>query len=334
MTTAHHPSASNNYYWPEIYTDMPIVTDGGEEQTHPYWDTPTPRRFGTVDPLDPEVFSSVIAYVDGVIAGRADGRVTPIDIAASLEALAGAAMRDLVRAEGSLGSAEGSRWGIDVRILAALGRFFAAKTRAAVDFEIHRRTGDAEALRTATRHARDARDAWVEAVGHADVYVPDLTFGPQPWIRGHWRDRLEAIERDVDAIARLADAVGSAPPAIVPSPSAPIPENLVLQHDPPTLRDGSPTEIELGIAGEGAVAIGSVRLRFRPMDQSREWQESAMDRDGDRYAAVLPADATSGPYPLAYAFVLVGSRDGAWRHPGLGENLAGRPYFVALRVDG
>ena len=27
LTTAHHPSASNNAYWPEIYTNMPIVDE-------------------------------------------------------------------------------------------------------------------------------------------------------------------------------------------------------------------------------------------------------------------------------------------------------------------
>ena len=56
-----------------------------------------------------------------------------------------------------------------------------------------------------------------------------------------------------------------------------------------------------------------------------------MDRDGARFVALVPADATDAPYPLAYAYVLEGSDGGAWRHPSLGENLAGRPYFVAVR---
>jgi hypothetical protein len=180
-----------------------------------------------------------------------------------------------------------------------------------------------------------AREAWNEAVEHADVYAPDLTFGPQAWIRGHWRDRLGAIELDVDALARLAhDAEPSAPSAFVPAPSAPMPADLELLHDPPSVRRGSSTVFELRIAGRGAGAIGSIRLRYRPMDQSREWREATMDRDVDRFVATLPADATDAPYPLAYAFVLVGSAGAAWRHPGLGENLAGRPYFVAVRGHG
>jgi len=311
---------------------MPIVTTEGEEQRHPYWDTPSPRRFATVDPLDPEVFSSIVAYAGDLVAGTSDGRVTPIDVAAAFERLAGDATAALAEAEGSLRSAEGRRLAADVRILSALGRFFAAKTRAAVAFEIHRRTGDAGSLAEAARHARLARGAWTEAVEHAEVYVPDLTFGPQAWIRGHWRDRLAAIERDVNALACLAE--GAEPPgpaAIVPMPSPAVPSGLELRHDPPALRRGSPTAIELGVGGPGAGAIGAVRLRYRPMDQSREWHEKDMNRDGGRFVATLSPEATGDAHPLAYAFVLGDSEGRAWRYPGLGENLAGRPYFVAVR---
>jgi hypothetical protein len=336
LTTAHHPSASNNYFWPEIYTDMPIDTsEGDKEQRHPYWDTPSPRRFGTVDPLDPEVFASIDAYVGDLVAGTSDGRVTPIDVAAAFERFASDAAAALVNADGSLGSIEGRRLAVDVRILSALGRFFAAKTRAAVAFEIHRRTGDAGSLADAARHAELARKAWVDTVEHGDVYVPDLTYGPQAWIRGHWRDRLAAIERDVEVLTRIAhDAAASRPPAIVPAPSAPEPADLEFRHAVPVLRRGEPTTIELGLAGGGASAISAVRLRYRPMDQSREWQETKTDRDGDRFVVTLSAEATNAPYPLAYAFVLVGADGGAWRHPGLGEKWAGRPYFVAVRDGG
>ena len=332
LTTAHHPSASNNYFWPEIYTDMPIVTsEGDEQQRHPYWDTPSPRRFGTVDPLDPEVFASIVSYVADLVSGTADGRMTPIDVATAFERLANDATAALANAEASLGSAEGRRLAADVRILSALGRFFAAKTHAAVAFEIHRRTGEEGSLANAARHARLARKAWTDAIEHADAYVPDLTFGPQAWIRGHWRDRLAAIERDVEALERLARDAKPSKPSIVPAPSAPMPDGLELRHDVPTLRRGAPTTIHLSVAGAAAGAIGSVRLRYRPMDQSHVWQETTTDRDGDRFIATLSADATNAPYPLAYAFVLMGSEGGAWRHPGLGENLAGRPYFVAER---
>ena len=166
--------------------------------------------------------------------------------------------------------------------------------------------------------------------------MADLSYGPQAWIRGHWRDRLDAIERNRDVLERLAnDAAPSEAPAFERAPSAaaspPSPDGLELHHEPPTLRHGSPTTIELGFVAPGPSGISSVRLRYRPMDQSRTWLEREMEAVADRYVTVVPPDATSDPYPLAYSFVLEGSNGGAWRHPDLGENLAGRPYFVAVR---
>ena len=81
MTTAHHPSASNNAYWPEVYTHMPIVD---EARPHPYRDTPVPRVFGTVSALDPEMFSRIDDFAEELVAGRRSPRYSPLDVAAWL----------------------------------------------------------------------------------------------------------------------------------------------------------------------------------------------------------------------------------------------------------
>ncbi len=46
---------------------MPIV-DAGRSQ--PYGDTPSPKRFGTVSPLDPEFFSTIEEFADELVAGQ------------------------------------------------------------------------------------------------------------------------------------------------------------------------------------------------------------------------------------------------------------------------
>ena len=56
ITTTHGASGSNNSYWPEMYTNMPIVDPN---RAQPYRDTPEPRKFGTVSAFDPQLFSSV-----------------------------------------------------------------------------------------------------------------------------------------------------------------------------------------------------------------------------------------------------------------------------------
>src|ERR1035438_9986724 len=45
---------------------------------------------------------------------------------------------------------------------------------------------------------RTARAAWAGLSHKADgVYVADITVGELPWLRGHWLDRLPAIDADI-----------------------------------------------------------------------------------------------------------------------------------------
>jgi hypothetical protein len=73
VTTAHLPSAANNNFWPEIYTNMPIVDPA---RPHPYGDTPSPRRFGAVSPLDPELFSRIDDFADELLRTGGSGKGT------------------------------------------------------------------------------------------------------------------------------------------------------------------------------------------------------------------------------------------------------------------
>ena len=88
VTSAHLPSASNHAFWPEINTNMPIVI--GSEPS-PYSDTPEPKCFGTVSPLDPQTFSTVEEHGGDLLAGSANPKYSPIDVAQWLEDAAAAA---------------------------------------------------------------------------------------------------------------------------------------------------------------------------------------------------------------------------------------------------
>ena len=276
VTTAHHPSASNNYYWPEIYTDMPIVWTDAVTRPHPYLDTPEPRRFGTVSPLDPEVFSSVTDFVSESLSGEPSGRVSPLETAATLDLLAEAAARGNaeVRAYGSPTDADVRRWTIDVGILADLGRFWAGKLRAAAWYELYAMLDDRDALGLALSSYRAARAGWREASRGASVYVDDLTFGPQPRLRGHWSDRLPAIDADLaDMEERWMTASTSDPHApevdrLLEPSREPVPE-VDIYHDPPdAFIPGEPIDLSVIVRGDGKEAVGGVTLRYRPMDQA------------------------------------------------------------------
>ncbi len=47
---------------------------------------------------------------------------------------------------------------------------------------------------------RMAREAWVAAAQAAAVYRSDISYGSTPMRRGHWSDRLAAIDKDIAAL--------------------------------------------------------------------------------------------------------------------------------------
>ena len=66
VTTAHMPSAANNNYWPEIYTNQSLV----EPVKIEYTDSPSPKVFGNVSPLDPQLFSRMNDFVEELLKAK------------------------------------------------------------------------------------------------------------------------------------------------------------------------------------------------------------------------------------------------------------------------
>jgi len=74
ITTAHLPSAANNSYWPEVYLNHSLVD---AEHPGPYTDTPTPKVFGAVSPLDPQLFARINDFADELLKGERSGMYSP-----------------------------------------------------------------------------------------------------------------------------------------------------------------------------------------------------------------------------------------------------------------
>jgi hypothetical protein len=314
ITTAHLPSAANNNYWPEMYTNQSLTEPARTE----YTDTPSPRTFGNTSPLDPQLFSRINDFADELLSGERSAKYSPIEVAGWLDRLAAAAAPPVSP---------------DVAIQAGLGRFFAAKFRAAALYGIHERTGDRAALEAAIGQYRKARDAWAALAAAAkDVYAPDVTFGELPWLRGHWLDRLPAIDADIRLLeSRLASALASAKESADPKTRAAIREVLggsapplpAMSHTPPrSFRPKQPLPIQIS-----GPALTSVRLWYRHVNQAERWQSAPMALSGSTWRAGIPEEYTDSPFSLQYYFELRHAR-GAWLYPGLARDLAGQPYFV------
>lgn len=333
ITTAHLPSAANEGFSPEYYTNQSIVDAA---RPSPYSDTPAPKVFGNVSPLDPQLFSTINEFAAGTIRKERSGKYSPLEVAQWLDAAAeGAAthLREAERRFSDKGAPEFRRAAIDLKIEIGIGRFFAAKFRSGVLYAVYEQTGNRQMLEASLKEYRRARDIWESFAEEAKgVYLSDITFGTSPHQRGNWLDRLPAIDDDIAEMQKRIEGLSSDP---TPNRSLSLHqlmavvarESADLQHTPAgSFVRNEPLEVAVSVL-ERAVQSLSVRLVYRHVNQSERYEITEMHSDGNHFTAAIPAFYTNSKYPLQYYFELRrGSQ--AWLIPGLGRQLRGQPYFV------
>ena len=342
VTTAHAPSAANNTYWPEMYTNMADVETGRRGL---YVDTPSHKVFGYASSFDPQLFARVDDFAHELLTGDFSGKHSPVEVAAWLEGMADTATQHLSAASAQIGKnprPEFRRLAIDVAMQAGLGRFFAAKFRSGVLYSIFEKTGDPGAWREALRLYRAARDAWAGLSRRAEgIYMADVTYGPEPNLRGHWLNRLQGIDDDIAAMGKKQ---GQPPAASATYPGEqiqravqaalgkPVRRQRRWSHIAPRqFRPGEDLPIEVALR-EPAGSDVTVRLQYRHVNQAEEYQEADMTRQGSAYRAVVPAAYTQSPYGLQYYFVARAAAT-AWLLPGFDPNAPQQPYYFVPRTN-
>jgi hypothetical protein len=337
VTTDHAPSAGNNTYWPEMYINQSIID---AHLGHNYGDTPAPKIFGNVSPLDPQLFLRISDYADELIKGQRSGKYTPVEVAQWIEDCADAAAKNLSEFErktNNKSTPEYRRLVLDLKIQIGLGRFFGAKFRAGVLYGLYEKSGDSRAWTEAIKAYERARDAWAElAKAATGIYMTDVTVGELPQLRGHWADRLQAIDRDIVAMKMKTDsenrefskpgfAKSEIKTQIQEATGRPNRAMIAAHHIPlPTFRPAQPIEIELRLEKSAQ----QVRLYYRHVNQGERFQMASMQSEGSRFRAVVPADYTDSPYPIQYYFEIQRDSQNVSLHPGLGRDLVQQPYFV------
>lgn len=327
LTSAHLPSASNHSLWYEVYTNQPIVEGGAP---YPYSDTPQPRVFGNVSPLDPQLFSSIAEHADDLLAGRANPKYSPAEVAVWLDSLAADGTRELAELEAPR-DGRSRRLVEDVAIQIGLAKFFAAKMRAGLLYALWQKNGDPALGAEALSRYRGARAAWaVMAARAAKVYAADISYGEIPQRRGHWADRLPAIDADIAAMAKAVSLTkaavtegGNLMRMVNRPPSRPI---FAGRHIAPEhFRPGADLPLVLTGAGDAAG-----RLFYRHVNHGERWRSVALAQEGDSLRAAIPGDYTSSPYPVQYYFAL--ARGGqAFMAPGFNASLSNQPYFAVWK---
>jgi hypothetical protein len=332
VTTAHCPSAANNNYWPEMYLNHSLLDAA---HSAPYSDTPAPKVFGNVSPLDPQLFTRINDFADELLSGKRSGKYSPIEVAQWIDDYAAKAKKHLAQAALQVKgkqNAEYRRLEIDVAIQAGLGNFFAARFRSGVLYRIFEQSGDRTSLESSLIQYRKARAAWAEFASLArGSYMSDVTVGEQPQQHGHWLDRLPAIDRDIAAIAEKLDGIKRSEPSVsidraikeVLGPAER--EILACRHTPRTgFVPRQPLEIDLSLETPAA----SVSLYYRHVNQAERFNLAVMERREQHYRVTIPATYCDSVYPLEYYFEVKSTTGRALLYPGFGKNLTNQPYFV------
>jgi len=332
VTTAYTPSAACDAYWPEIYWNQPLAA---APDPNPYGDTPEPKTFHHASPLDPQLFASMTECAGALVAGASSGKYTPLEVAGWLDRLAADAAA-LLSTAGAPGGIAQRRAAIDVGILAALGRFFAAKLRAGVLYAVHEQSSSHAAREAAVDQYRSARAAWSEAARQASAVYGDLSISDRISEHGRWSDRLQAIDRDIERLV----AHGSAAPAtedpriaaiVTGALMPPQRPSVASTHVPPAgFRPGS--ELTLAVRLDGT-SPQSVTCWYRRVNQAERFQSIEMEPQGPAFHAVIPASYTASPYSLQYYFLVRLSRDSATIVPGVGKDLLEQPYIVLRAAE-
>lgn len=334
VTTSQEPSAANWTYWPEMYTNMTIV-DPSLNQL--YRDTPVPRVYGNVSPLDPQMFVAINQSVDDMLAGRGDSRYRPTEVASWLDGYTASIdrlLKEAMRNTSGQDTPDFRRVVLDIRIQTGLGRFFAAKIRSAALFALYQRTGDVKIRQEALAQYHRARESWSQFAKLADgPYMKDVTYGSVRNMRGHWLDRLPAVDADIAAMGR-ASATAQPGGGVSELPKAAIIAEIMsaahrphvdCQHTPLiSFRAGEDLPVTLRIATK----LPQVRLIYRHVNQAEYYRTAEMKLEGGVYRAEIPAAYTQSEYALQYYFELQHSPQRATMYPGLGPDLTDRPYFL------
>ena len=337
LTSAHLASASNHAFWPEIYDNMPIVQ--GSEPS-PYGDTPDPKCLGTVSPLDPQMFSTIVEHAHDLLSDQANPKYSPIEVAQWMEDCCAAAQEALGTARAKViahDAAPFRRIEEDVLIQIGLGEFFASKLRSGVLYEIFSQTGNREAGDHALALYKKAKTSWANmAERAAKVYQPDISYGRIKMRRGCWSDRLPDINKDIAAMeAKLQSSAaneGNSPNAArafrtaLARPSRPV---VKCEHTPArTFQPGEALSLSLKVLREAGKAPDAVTLYYRRVDQAERWKHMNASASGDTYSVTIPGDYTASPFAMQYYFVLSRGKEAAWMYPGFDATRSNQPYWA------
>ncbi|RMF97819.1 MAG: hypothetical protein D6741_09820, partial [Planctomycetota bacterium] len=220
----------------------------------------------------------------------------------------------------------------DLRVLAGLARYHAARMRAAVWYHIAKETKASQAKSQCVAEAERACRAWRSIVEAAEgIYADEVAFGVQRvGFPRNWREELAALEAELPALGELP-----APQTMPVETFVRLRERMERDATPPRFHvacaepkpatPGKDYIVSVRVSGDAPPA--AVRLHYRHVTQFEDYEVIPMTAEGasGTYRATIPGAFIVPEWDTMY-FVEVAAEDGAGgRFPDLETAL---PYVI------
>jgi hypothetical protein len=237
------------------------------------------------------------------------------------------------RAQAAAGSPTGKEFlstVTDLRILAGLARYYAARLPAAVSYSLYKESADLRCFDEAIAKEKEAVQAWSEIVAAAgDVYSTELAFGAHNvGFRRHWKEEFALVQADLEKLLaerRTAPQRADAKPA--PSAERDAKAKPPVADLQPVTAATAAKDFEVSARITAPAGVKWVRLRYRHLSQYEDYQTAEMKLDPATrlYRARIPGAFIDPKWDLMY-FVEVVDNAGAGRmYPDLEREA---PYVV------
>jgi len=331
------PSASQWRWWPEMDTggSLQEYAHTAPSDTAQFYGIRTWKRAENWwrEPWD----EFPPGFVEDVVAGRVTGRWTPPQVSRHLNQLANQTLQALVNAGRRIpdfSDAEFRATRLDLRVHAYLAQYHAEKAMAAMHLAFFQVTGDSSRLQPARDRMQNALSAWTRIVEATDgVYHDNLVFGHSEGSKrsrgghhhsGHWKDRLPEIEADVECLRELLYKHQPVAGRYKRFPAESPLQNLPLvAHEPlESVIAGKDLAVRASVTSRRPIKL--VRLHFRPLDQTVDWEHVDMRSSGDHFEALVPGEKIEPRWDFMYCFEILDQRGGTFWPSWQGR----QPYFV------
>ncbi len=333
ITLVHGVSASNNSYWPEMYENMSIVK---KAPWLPYsYDLHKHSRFGMSTSCDPQLIMSPKEMVDKIYKNKIVNKYSPLTMILWLEKFSNNATKFILRAKKNIdkNNYDFLRIYIDVIIQSSIGKFFVFKFKSSILWEYYLLSKNKKVAEEALKYYLRARNAWnIAGKISQKYYLPDLSYGPQSWLRGRWDDRLPAIINDINEMKKIINKNTKSYKEVKKDLKfinyvknwRNYQNILVSNKTPQNFLKGEKIKISCRLNTNKNF---QGYLHYREVNHSKNWKKKKLKNTFGIFSSIISDNFTNTSYSIQYYYEFELKKH-SYFSPGFNKFLSNQPYYL------